>query len=237
MSWGAVAGAAIGVVGSQLTKDKNGGAGTTTASKEPWAAAAPWLQQNINQGQALQQQYQDNPFSQAQQTAYGNQYALSDYMRGLVPSLLGQLQGQQLGYDKSNPDAKPTAFTWDATGGLLGGSGAGLNGGGSMSAASAADTAARQAKPSSATPSWSWDGQFHNQADTLSGTNMTDHGANGALQGVGGFGSFRYGQDAPALGTTAYRDMSEYFLRGGQDPNNIYGRGSVPIQYTPAGNI
>lgn len=216
MSWGAVAGAAIGVVGSQLGKDKNGGAGTTTASKEPWAAAAPWLQQNLDQGQALQRQYQNQPFNQQQQQAFANQYAQSDYMRSLVPSLLGQIQGQQLGFDPANPTARPKAFTWDAAGGLLGG-------GGNMSAANAADAAARAAKPAETSSGWSWDGQFHSQDDVLSGLNMVGHDSAGNLVGKGGFGSWQYGAGA-VPGTAAYRDMNEYFLRGGADPNNVRAR-------------
>jgi hypothetical protein len=118
MSWIAVGSAAVGVVGNYMSsknaKKENGGAGTTTVDKSPWAAAAPWLEQNLSYGQALQNQYQAQPFSQAQTAAYGNSAAQSDYMRSLVPSLLDQMQGQQLGYDVNNPTGKPSAFQWDA---------------------------------------------------------------------------------------------------------------------------
>lgn len=215
MSWGAVAGAAIGVVGSQLGKDKNGGAGsaTQTQTKEPWAAAAPWLEQNLSQGQALQQRYQDQPFNQQQQQAFANQYAQSDYMRSLVPSLLTQLQGQQLGFDPSNPTAKPTAFNWNASGGLLGGSGAG----------SMTDAASRQAALDAVKPAQAPASGFRDQAGMLSGANMTGttSGRFGQL-GTGGFGSFTYGMDVQP-GTQAWRDAQEYRLMGGSDPNNLYG--------------
>lgn len=221
MSWGAVAGAAVGVIGNQLGKDKNGGAGTTKATKEPWGITAPILSNMAQQGSDLNARYQATPFNQQQQQAFANQYAQSDYMRGLVPSLLGQIQGQQLGFDSSNPTAKPTAFNWDATGGLLGGSGGGLAGGGNMSAANAADAAARQ-QPTASPSGWSWDGKFQSQDDVLSGLNFTGHDAGGNLVGTGGFGSWQYGAAAKP-GTDTYRDMQEYFLRGGGDPNNVRG--------------
>jgi hypothetical protein len=75
MTWGAVAGAAIGVVGSAMSDgggSSGGGAGTTTQSKDPWMAAQPWMQSNIAQGQNLQGRYSAAPFNQAQLDAYGN---------------------------------------------------------------------------------------------------------------------------------------------------------------------
>lgn len=114
MPWG-VAAAAVGAGGSLLAAKeakKNGGAGTTTATKDPWGVAEPWLRQQIDRGADLQSRYSNNPFSQQQLAAYGNQNALGDYMRQLTPSLLGQLQGQQLGYDPSKPSARPTGFTF-----------------------------------------------------------------------------------------------------------------------------
>lgn len=115
MSWLNVGVAAVGVVGGALSdsgKKSNGGAGTTSGSNEPWANAQPLLVQSLNQAYGLQQQYAQNPFSPAQQAAYGNQAQLSDYGRQVVPSLLGQLSSQPLGYDKNNPNARPEAFDW-----------------------------------------------------------------------------------------------------------------------------
>lgn len=122
MSWGAVAGAAVGVVGSALSSDKNGGAGSQTATKEPWAEAAPWLKNLLAQGQTLNDQYTATPFNAQQQQAYGNMANQSAYMQQLTPSLLSQLSGQQIGYDRNNPTARPQSFNFN---GLLGGSGGG----------------------------------------------------------------------------------------------------------------
>jgi hypothetical protein len=121
-----VAGAAVGVVGSALSSDKKGGAGTQTATKEPWAEAAPWLKDLLAQGQSLNNQYTATPFNAQQQQAFGNMANQSAYMQNLTPSLLGQLSGQQLGYDRNNPTARPQAFNFN---GLLGGAG-GTQGGG-----------------------------------------------------------------------------------------------------------
>jgi hypothetical protein len=224
-TWGAVAGAAIGVVGSAMSSDKNGGAGAQSQTKEPWLAAQPWIMSNMAQGQALQQQYQNQPFNPQQQQAYANQYAQSDYMRDLVPSLLGQMQKQPLGYDSANPNARASAWDWNA----LAGGGGGRAGGSMTAAQAAADEAARRKKPA---------GDFVNQG-TLSGPGnvwaglMNQEGFSApvnpfASELTGGYGEFKYGQKAPARGTQAYRDMNEYFAYGGGDPANIYGRRVEP---------
>lgn len=126
MSWVAVGGAAVGVVGNALTKDKNGGAGTTTSSKDPWIGAAPWLEQLLSQGQGLSTGYFTNPFSARQEAAYNNQYALSDAMKNQIPSLLMQLQTQPTGFDPSKGNASSAGNAqkgWDwaslFNGGLL----------------------------------------------------------------------------------------------------------------------
>lgn len=241
MSWGAVAGAAVGLIGSQMNKKKDGGAGTSTNTKEPWAAAAPWLQNLLGQGQSLYDRYAASPFSEQQQAAYGNQYALSDAVRGLVPSLLTQMQGQPVGFDPHNPTAKAKAFDWTSIfgGGAADGTGGGTGtGGGLLGQRSISGLGSTPAVLPAAEPKgWAWDGQFHDQGDILSGLNFKDHSAGKQLQGEGGFGSFRYGQEMPQAGTDAYRDYSEYFLRGGSDPNNMYGRGVDPRsrEYVPAG--
>lgn len=113
MSWGAVAGAAVGAVGSQLgKKDKGGGAGTTTQSKDPWDKSQPWLEALLDRGANMSQVYEANPFNAQQKQAFSNGYGLSDYARTLVPSLLGQMQQQPLGYDPKNPTAKAKAYDW-----------------------------------------------------------------------------------------------------------------------------
>lgn len=108
MAWGAVAGAAVGALAPSLMGGGDGGQ-TQTQSKDPWAAAIPWLAQNLQSGQALQAQYAAQPFSQQQQQSYGNQFANSDYMRQLTGSVLGQMN-QQKPFDRTNPSAKPQNF-------------------------------------------------------------------------------------------------------------------------------
>lgn len=228
MPWGAAVGAGISLIGSQMQDDKNGGAGASSTSKEPWALATPWLANNLLLGQQMQGDYLAQPVSAQQQQAANNQFALSDYMRAEVPSLLNQMQAQPLGYDKANPTAKAKAYDWSLLG-SGGGSGGGTSGLGSMQAAQLMQDqldAARRNKPAPEAPA------FVNQSDVLTGANMGNLAKNmglqsaaGGLLGTGKYGSFTYGMAMPAPGTQAYRDMSEYFANGGADPNNYYGRG------------
>jgi hypothetical protein len=212
MSWGAVVGGGIALAGNMMSSDKNGGAGTSSQSKEPWAPAQPWLLSNIVQGQNLQNQYTAQPFSPKQQAAYDNSYAQGDYMRGLIPSLLNQLQQQPIGFDPNEPLAKPKAWDWNA-----------LAGEGALGQRSVANATAA---PAPAPQSLS---DFIQQGGTLSGATMTGMGADGGLLGTGGYGSFKYGMATPQPGTQAYRDMSSYFANGGADPNGFYGAtGSKP---------
>jgi len=212
MPWGAAIGAGIGLLSDSMQSDKNGGAGTQQQSKEPWAPLQPWLLSNAMTGIGLQGQYQAQPFSPQQQAAYDNSYAQGDYMRGLIPSLLGQMQEQPVGFDPANPLARPKAWDWKAT------AGNGANGLGQRSVLDAKPAPAPAAQPKDDSPL----GQFMQQNDVLSGMNMTGQNASGGLLGSGGYGSFRYGQDVKP-GTREYRDMQEYFLMGGVDPNGLYG--------------
>ncbi len=238
MTWGAVAGAAIGVVGSAMSSDggsSGGGAGASTASKDPWMAAQPWMRSNIAQGQNLQGQYQRAPFNEAQLRAYGNMGAQSDYMRQLVPGLLGTASRQQLGWDRSNPDARPEAYRFDASGpsgGLLG----------SLTGQALANYGAANPTPQAPQMQQGRRGTFTNQISDpanergmsyFRGNTGLTHGENSALFGQGmspdspavfngGFGEFKYGMDIPEPGTEAYRDMMEYFQYGGADPYGIY---------------
>lgn len=88
MTWGAIGSAAVGVVGSAMLAPDGGQ--TSTASKEPWEDAAPWIRDNIATGQQLQQHYQQNPFNQIQQQ--GMQGLLSGYQHQneqVIPGMLG----------------------------------------------------------------------------------------------------------------------------------------------------
>lgn len=89
MTWGAIGSAAVGVVGSALLAPDGSGQ-TTTASKEPWADAAPWIRDNIAQGQQLQSYYTQNPFNAIQQQ--GMQGLLDNYQTQnstVIPGLMG----------------------------------------------------------------------------------------------------------------------------------------------------
>jgi hypothetical protein len=240
MSWVAVGTTAVGVVGGMMSdkggSQQNGGAGTTT--KEPWAAAQPWITNQLASGQALQNQYAANPFSPQQQTAYNNSYAQSDYMRNLVPSLLGQMSNQPVGYDPSNPSAKSSAWDWNA---LLGEGSPNLNQQSMADAQARADAAAAanktqgrtgeftqfNATPGSPESYWgAWLGNGNMLTDGGAGVRANFASALGDAGGAG-FGEFQYGSAMPEKGTKAYRDMQEYFQYGGNDPYNLYGRAPV----------
>ena len=80
---GPVAGAVVGGLMS------DGGGGAQTATKEPWGAAAPWLRQQLEQGQNLQAYYQQNPWNNLQQTAYQNTFSDIDQFRNsMAPGLM-----------------------------------------------------------------------------------------------------------------------------------------------------
>lgn len=119
MSWAAVAGAAVSVIGSAaMQQGDSGGGGTTsgsgsgggqTVTKDPWAPAAPWLQSNLAVGQNLQNQYAANPFSATQQRAYGQQFSNSDQMRQIMNAIMGQA-GQRQPFNRGNPSSVPMPF-------------------------------------------------------------------------------------------------------------------------------
>lgn len=89
---GPVAGAVVGGLMS------DGGGEQQTATKEPWSAAAPWLRQQLEQGQNLQAYYQQNPWNNLQQNAYQNTFSDIDQFRNsMAPGLMdfaNRLMGQ-----------------------------------------------------------------------------------------------------------------------------------------------
>jgi hypothetical protein len=239
MPWGAAIGAVGSIAAASMSKKENGGAGTQTATKEPWLAAQPWITKNLEQGQALQDKYAAQPQSIEQQNAVANIYGQSDYMRGLIPSLLGQLGNQQVGFDPSNPTAKPNAWKWD---GLLGGAPGDGSGGPNLGQRSMGT------QPLPTAPAAETKGDFRNYdaaANPMAGyyaayldpagapSKFDDGGVGirslfeGALGDAGGagYGDYKYGMKTPAKGTKAYRDMQEYIAYGGSDP---YGLLSAP---------
>ncbi len=73
-----------GLLGALGSGDKQ-----TTASKEPWNAVQPWLKENIATGQALQKQYQDQPFNAIQQRGYQGLLDVNNSGMQSLPGLLG----------------------------------------------------------------------------------------------------------------------------------------------------
>lgn len=110
---GAVAGPVIGGLlgGSSSSGTQQGG--TQTANNDPWAAAQPWMKQNLTTGQNLQNYYQTNPFNAQQQNAYSNLGSGADYLNRAVPGLLQQFS-QPTGFDRSNPTARPSPLNFSA---------------------------------------------------------------------------------------------------------------------------
>lgn len=95
-------GSALGALaGAASSRDQ-----TQSSNRDPWAPAQPFLRQQIAQGQQLAEQYQRQPFSQAQQTAYGNYGGLLDALNGSAGGLLGGMSANASGannFDRSNP--------------------------------------------------------------------------------------------------------------------------------------
>lgn len=125
---GPIAGAVVGGLMSS-----GGSGGSQTMDKSPWAAAIPWLQNNLATGQNLQTHYQQNPFNALQQASYGNLFQGNDYINQMTPGLLAQMSQSQ-GFDRANPRARPQAMQFPAmqagfqpTAGLLGSGGQSMN--------------------------------------------------------------------------------------------------------------
>ena len=95
------------IIGGLTSKKGSTAPATQTVNKDPWSGAQPWMLENIKQGQALQGQYQANPFSDLQKQSYSNQYQNSDAQRSLAAQLLGSL-GKTQAFDRNNPQVKPT---------------------------------------------------------------------------------------------------------------------------------
>jgi len=235
MTWGAIGGAAVSVVGGALMSDGGGGggggAGSSSQSRDPWMPLQPWILNNAVSGQNLQNAYTAQPFSALQNQAYANQNNQSAYMRAAVPLLLGQISGQQVGFDRSNPNARPNAFSFD---GLMSANKAGQGAAqqqqagllAMLNAGQGANTNPAANTPQVAPPKPPEEGTFIQQGNMLTGMNMSGQNSDGSLLGSGGYGTFKYGMPMPQPGTQQYRDMSAYFANGGLDPNNKYGRGA-----------
>lgn len=91
--WGALLPMILGgIAGAAGGKDS-----TNSSTNAPWEPATPFLTQQLAQGQGLSQKYQDQPFSQAQQTAYGNVGGLLDALNHNAGGLLQGFQANANG--------------------------------------------------------------------------------------------------------------------------------------------
>lgn len=87
---GNVAGAVVGGLMS------DGGGGSQTASKEPWAPAIKPLTNSLDTGQALERYYQQNPFNPMQRTGYQNLFSDLDQFRNQIQPGLAQFANDMM---------------------------------------------------------------------------------------------------------------------------------------------
>lgn len=97
---GGLAGAVAGAIDS---KDK-----TQTSSRDPWAPAQDFLKQRLADGGELAAQYKAQPFSPAQQTAYGNVGGILDMVNGQLPGLLAGMNANASGQNQFVRGQRPT---------------------------------------------------------------------------------------------------------------------------------
>lgn len=96
--WSNLAGAAL---GAATSRDQ-----TQSASRAPWEPAQPFLQSLLGQGQQLQKQYAEQPFTPQQQTGYNNVGGLLNTTNSQLGGLLGGFGANASGannFDRSNP--------------------------------------------------------------------------------------------------------------------------------------
>jgi len=102
LDWGKLGLQALGAYqGYQDGKDQQ-----QTQTRDPWGPAQPYILEALQQGQKLNQQYQAQPFSPQQQTAYNNLGSLLNLANTNAPGLLSGFQANATGannYDRSNP--------------------------------------------------------------------------------------------------------------------------------------
>lgn len=120
------------IAGSVVGGLMSDGGEQQTATKEPWSAAAPWLRQQLEQGQNLQAYYQQNPWNNLQQTAYQNTFSDIDQFRNsIAPGLMGfanKLMGQNYSRGGAQPMGNMQQIKPQAMNGLLSGQSGGQSG-------------------------------------------------------------------------------------------------------------
>ena len=97
---GGLLGAVAGAIDSKDSEQKQ--------SRDPWEPAQPFLKQQIGQGMDLSNRYQQQPFSQAQQTAYGNVGGLLDAINANAGGLLGGFNATASGANNFVRGQRPT---------------------------------------------------------------------------------------------------------------------------------
>lgn len=120
MDWTDLAKLGLSIYGASQSKDQ-----TQTVNRDPWGPAQPFILDALQQGQKLNQQYQAQPFSPAQQTAYQNLGSLLNSVNAGIPGLLSGMTANASGannFDRRNPNrpvqgAQSTYTAW--TPGLL----------------------------------------------------------------------------------------------------------------------
>ena len=91
LSAGAISliGTGVGAVTGLMGSKGGGGGGQQVNTKEPWAEAAPWLKRQIKRGEALQDQYEADPFNAQQKTAYQNTFDdIDNYRSNIAPGIM-----------------------------------------------------------------------------------------------------------------------------------------------------
>jgi hypothetical protein len=86
---------------------------STTQSRDPYAPAQPFINQTINSGMGLQQQYQAQPLSLGQIGAYANSQGLTDGFRAQAADLTSQMNNMRQ-FDRSNPTQRATQFNFNS---------------------------------------------------------------------------------------------------------------------------
>lgn len=98
----------------------DGGDKTQSSARDPWAPAQPFLRGLLDQGQGLSAQYRAQPFSPAQQTAYGNIGGLLDSINAASPGLLNNMGQVQQFVRGGKPTTRGVGMNLQWAPGLLG---------------------------------------------------------------------------------------------------------------------
>lgn len=104
-----------GIVGSVLGALDSGDK-TQTQNRDPWGPAQPYLKGLLGEGADLYNQYKQQPFSQAEQTGYGNVGNVLDYINANAGGLLSGFQANASGanqFQRGNPRKSLIGASYD----------------------------------------------------------------------------------------------------------------------------